>query len=256
VIAALRGRVLAAGAGTLTVDVGGVGYLLLVTASAARRANAARVGDGEVALLTHLHVRDDALQLFGFATADERALFELLLGVSGVGPKAALAIVSGYAPDQLRRAVVAGDAALFTSVPGVGKKTAERIILDLRDRVGAGALGEADVDRSLRPRRLEEFIGQSTVKEQLAKRYEEAPVSTGLQSNGNVLQIFTSERTGTWTVVRDQVRGPGSSGDLPARRLRPERVKRQRPSGGSRPAPSRSIREHCAGSMPGAKGRF
>ena len=77
------------------------------------------------------------LTLFGFASSAERALFELLLGVSGVGPKAALAIVSGYAPDQIRRAIATADHALFTSISGIGMKTAERVVIDLKDKIGA-----------------------------------------------------------------------------------------------------------------------
>ena len=188
-------------------------------------------------LVTYLHVREDALQLFGFAQAAERELFELLLGVSGVGPKASLAIVSGYEPDQIRRAVATSDHALFTSISGIGKKTAERVVLDLKDKVGtvpvavaegapahavnghtaardalvglgmtvseaesalrevdpelpleervrAGAgrrrgvstrvpdpllaPGEEELDQTLRPRRLSEFVGQDAVKEQLS----------------------------------------------------------------------------------------
>ena len=87
-------------------------------------------------LATHLHVREDGLTLYGFAGADERRLFRLLLGVTGVGPKLALAIVSAYPPAQLERAVAAGDVDLLASVVGVGKKTAQRICVDLRDRVG------------------------------------------------------------------------------------------------------------------------
>jgi holliday junction DNA helicase RuvA len=132
-IASLRGQALRVGPGIVVLEVGGVGYQISATASACRRASAA----GEVTLITHLHVREDALQLFGFAEAAERDLFELLLGVSGVGPKAALAIVSGYAPDQVRRAVSAGDRALFTSISGIGQKTAERILIDLKDKVAA-----------------------------------------------------------------------------------------------------------------------
>jgi Holliday junction DNA helicase RuvA len=141
VIASLRGRVVANGAGTTVIDVGGVGYRLATTASAARLAAAA--GSGEVTLLTHMHVREDALALFGFASEAERVLFELLLGVSGIGPKAALAIVSGYAPDQIRRAVATGDHALFTSIPGIGRRTAERVVIDLKDKVGALATAAA-----------------------------------------------------------------------------------------------------------------
>ena len=133
-IASLRGRVAASAPGVTVIDVGGVGYRLATTASAARLA--ADAGGGEVTLLTHLHVREDTLALFGFASDAERILFELLLGVSGVGPKAALAIVSGYAPDQIRRAVQAGDYALFTSIPGIGRRTAERVVIDLKDKVG------------------------------------------------------------------------------------------------------------------------
>ncbi len=137
-IASLRGRVVTSAAGVTVLDVAGVGYRLATTMSASRRAAAA--GDGEVTLLTHLHVREDALQLFGFASDAERSLFELLLGVSGIGPKAALAIVSGYEPDQIRRAVQSGDHALFTSIPGIGRRTAERVVIDLKDKVGGLAL--------------------------------------------------------------------------------------------------------------------
>jgi Holliday junction DNA helicase RuvA len=133
-IAMLRGRAIERGEGRIVLDVGGVGYLLAATSSAIRLA----IPDGEeVTLVTHLHVREDAMTLFGFANSAERALFELLLGVSGVGPKAALAIVSGYAPDQIRRAIATADHALFTSISGVGMKTAERVVIDLKDKVGA-----------------------------------------------------------------------------------------------------------------------
>src|SRR5205085_10316464 len=108
-------------------------HLLSATSSAVRLA----LPDGEeVTLVTHLHVREDALMLYGFASTAERDLFELLLGVSGVGPKAALAIVSGYAPDQIRRAILTADHALFTSISGIGRKTAERVVIDLKDKIG------------------------------------------------------------------------------------------------------------------------
>jgi Holliday junction DNA helicase RuvA len=133
-IAMLRGRAIERGEGRIVLDVGGVGYVLAATSSAIRLA----VPDGEeVTLVTHLHVREDAMTLFGFANSAERALFELLLGVSGVGPKAALAIVSSYAPDQIRRAIATADHALFTSISGIGMKTAERVVIDLKDKIGA-----------------------------------------------------------------------------------------------------------------------
>jgi len=138
-IAMLRGRVVERGAGRIVLDVGGVGYVLAATGSAVREA----VPDGEeITIVTHLHVREDALTLFGFASTAERDLFELLLGVSGVGPKAALAIVSGYAPDQIRRAIATSDHALFTSISGIGRKTAERVVIDLKDKVGSVGAAE------------------------------------------------------------------------------------------------------------------
>jgi holliday junction DNA helicase RuvA len=132
-IARLRGRAVGYDAEGLVLDVGGVGYRVLATPAAVRKAEAGE----EVALETHLHVREDALVLFGFAGSDERVLFERLLAVSGVGPKVALAIVSAYSPAELRRAIVREDTALFESIPGIGKKTAQRVVLELREKVAA-----------------------------------------------------------------------------------------------------------------------
>jgi Holliday junction DNA helicase RuvA len=131
VIARLRGRAVARDAQGLVLDVNGVGYRVLATPSAIQKAD----GADEVAIETHLHVREDAMQLFGFANAEERELFEQLLAVSGVGPKVALAIVSGYSPGELRRAIVREDAELFQTIPGIGKKTAQRVVLELRERI-------------------------------------------------------------------------------------------------------------------------
>ena len=130
-IARLRGTAVAQDTASLVLEVGGVGYRLHATPSALRKAEEGR----EVVLETHLHVREDALQLFGFADAGERELFELLLAVSGVGPKVALAIVSGYSPGELRRAIVREDAALFQTIPGIGKKTAQRVVLELKEKI-------------------------------------------------------------------------------------------------------------------------
>ena len=141
-IASLRGTVLERGAGRVVLDVGGVGYLLQTTSSAARMSAPGE----EVTLVTHLNVREDALTLYGFAESAERSMFELLLGVSGVGPKAALAIVSGFAPDQIRRAVATSDHALFTSIPGIGRRTAERVVVDLKDKVGAMEIAAVPAD--------------------------------------------------------------------------------------------------------------
>jgi holliday junction DNA helicase RuvA len=134
-IARLRGRFAAETPEGIVIDVGGVGYLLHATGAARRRARE----PGEVTLETHLHVREDAMQLYGFASPDERELFEHLLSVSGVGPKVALAIVSGSTPAELRRAIVLEDTARFEAIPGIGKKTAQRVVLELREKVGAEA---------------------------------------------------------------------------------------------------------------------
>src|SRR5205823_8856408 len=119
--------------GSLVIEVGGVGYLVAATPSVHR------LGDGEIVVETYLVVREDVLQLYGFATAEERELFELLLGVSGVGPKVALAIVSGSAPAELRRAIARDDVKRFQAIPGIGLKTAQRVVLELKEKLAAAA---------------------------------------------------------------------------------------------------------------------
>jgi Holliday junction DNA helicase RuvA len=129
VIARLRGKVAGRHGQALVVDVNGVGYLVHATPSVHR------LGDGEVTVEVHTVVREDALQLFGFATAAERELFELLLGVNGVGPKVALAIVSGSTPAELRRAIARDDVKRFQAIPGIGLKTAQRVVLELKEKL-------------------------------------------------------------------------------------------------------------------------
>jgi holliday junction DNA helicase RuvA len=133
VISRLRGVPAGRAPDGLVLDVGGVGYLVAATPSALRRAH----GEEEVTIETYLHVREDALQLYGFADAAERELFLHLLGVSGIGPKVALAVVSSAPPGELRRAIVLEDPARFQAIPGIGKKTAERIVLELKEKLGS-----------------------------------------------------------------------------------------------------------------------
>ncbi|MCW2994112.1 MAG: ruvA [Conexibacter sp.] len=132
----------------------GVGYRLAVSAETLRQVPAA----GEtVSLLTHLVVREDALALYGFATEEERDLFLLLIGVQSVGPKMAQAVLSGGTPRELVAALSAGDVKRLTAVPGIGKRTAERIIVELREKVGAATdvpAGEITVRRGDDPRSL------------------------------------------------------------------------------------------------------
>ena len=132
-IGRLRGKPIARRADGLVLGVGGVGYLVAATPSVLRRAE----GGDELSVETYLHVREDALQLYAFAEPAERELFEHLLSVSGVGPKVALAIVSGSTPDELRRAIALEDTARFQAIPGIGKKTAQRVVLELKEKLGS-----------------------------------------------------------------------------------------------------------------------
>ena len=144
-IAFLTGRVAHKGAAYALVDVGGVGYKLAMTTGSLSALPAE--GD-EVTVWTYLYVREDELSLFGFESEDEKASFEQLITVSGVGPKVALATLSALSPNALAQAVACDDVAMISTVPGIGKKTAQRIILDLKDRLGVPALGSAGTGRS------------------------------------------------------------------------------------------------------------
>ena len=153
-IAFLRGRVLDKQPTRVTVDVQGVGYDVHVPLSTYYD-----VGDegSEVSLRIYTHVREEALQLYGFLTDLERQLFERLISISGIGPKLAIAVLSGVDSRELVTAVQRGDVARLVAIPGVGKKTAERIVLELRDKlaqlavpVAAGAAGPAATGERLR----------------------------------------------------------------------------------------------------------
>ncbi len=132
-ISRLRGKPVGRTPDGLVLDVGGVGYLVAATPSALRLCDSA----AEATVETYLHVREDALQLYGFADNAERELFLHLLGVSGIGPKVALAVVSSAPPSELRRAIALEDPARFQAIPGIGKKTAERIVLELKEKLGS-----------------------------------------------------------------------------------------------------------------------
>jgi holliday junction DNA helicase RuvA len=152
VIAHLRGRILEKHPNRVVVDVNGVGYDVAVPLSTFY--GLVEPG-GEIALRIHTHVREDQLALYGFATALEQDLFERLIGVGGIGPKLALAVLSGIEPLDLVRAIERGDVARLTAIPGVGKKTSERIVLELKDRLpraraAAAAAGGAPEPPALR----------------------------------------------------------------------------------------------------------
>jgi len=136
-IGLLRGRLLEKRPNQVIMDVGGVGYVVAVPLS-----TYAGLGDlhAEVTLLIHMHVREDTLALYGFLSAREKHFFELLLGASGVGPSLALKILSGMNVEELVPAIRGGDLVRLTRIPGVGRKTAERIVVELKDKLEAVAL--------------------------------------------------------------------------------------------------------------------
>lgn len=144
-IAQLQGALVDKGLDSVVVDVGGVGYLVSVSLTTLQALPPA----GQSArLYTYLLVREDALNLYGFATLDEKQVFERCLSVSGVGPKLALAALSGLGPQDLADAIVRGEVARLQRIPGIGKKTAERLVMELRDKfhrpIGAAGAGRAE----------------------------------------------------------------------------------------------------------------
>lgn len=156
----LDGVVAARDADGCFVDVNGVGYRVACSATTL----ASIPGDGaKVRLWTHMHVREDALALYGFATEPEQALFEALIGVAGVGPKVALTMCSAFTPEAFRRALVTDDVASLSSVPGIGKKTAQRILVDLKEKLDLPdlALVGAQPDALAQARSALENLGYS-----------------------------------------------------------------------------------------------
>lgn len=131
-ISSLRGKLLAKSPTELVIDVNGVGYAVSIPISTFEK-----IGDvnAEVGILTHLHVREDALQLYGFATEDERNLFKLLISVSGIGPRMAQTILSGISTSDLVNYVGEGNHFALTRIPGVGRKIAERLVVELREKI-------------------------------------------------------------------------------------------------------------------------
>jgi Holliday junction DNA helicase RuvA len=137
VISFLEGELIEKAGDRVTISVHGTGYEVLVPATTV--ASLPSVGK-PARVFTRLQVRDDALVLYGFSSADARSVFDLLVTVNGVGPKVALAFLSVLSPDAVRRAVATGDEAALTIVPGVGKKVATRVVMELKDKLGAGGL--------------------------------------------------------------------------------------------------------------------
>jgi Holliday junction DNA helicase RuvA len=142
-IASVRGEILSRIPGEVVIEAGGIGYKLAVSSETL---GSVRAAGQQGRLFTHLVLRDDAMYLYGFATQAERELFLMLIGVQSVGPKVALAVLSGGTPRELLNAIASGDTARFQAVPGIGKRTAERIIVELREKV-AGKVSDEIVVR-------------------------------------------------------------------------------------------------------------
>jgi Holliday junction DNA helicase RuvA len=173
VIGSVRGTVIERSAtGEVLVEVGGVGYRCLVPLSAVAGLTPA----GPAFLFTHLHVREDAMTLYGFPTRDERDTFEILIGASGVGPKLALAMLSVHGPAALRRCLAEGDIDALCLVPGVGKRTAQKLMVELKERLGVpdvdlvepGARGAPPARAEVRAALTELGYGPEEVRDALA----------------------------------------------------------------------------------------
>lgn len=130
-IASLRGKIVSKGVNTIVVDVQGVGYDVAVSLSSLEFIPQ----EGDVFLHVHTSMRENAFELYGFVTREEKTLFEMLLKVAGVGPKTSLIVLSGISPEGFRKAVLGNDLHKLTSIPGIGKKSAERIVLELREKI-------------------------------------------------------------------------------------------------------------------------
>jgi Holliday junction DNA helicase RuvA len=176
-IALLAGEVAVRRADHVVVACGGVGYRVAVSAETLR--HVPRVGE-RVSVFTHLIVRDDALQLYGFATEEERDLFLMLIAVQSVGPKMALAVLSGGPPRELLGAVAGGDTARLQAAPGIGKRTAERIVVELREKVGAVADDPIVIVRGDDPRMLarEGLVGLGFSAQEADRLLDGAPGDT------------------------------------------------------------------------------
>ncbi len=179
-IGLLRGRLLEKRPNQVILDVSGVGYLVAVPLS-----TFAALGElhAEVTLLIHTHVREDTLSLYGFLSAREKHVFELLLGASGVGPSLSLKILSGMNVEELVPAIRGGDIARLTKIPGVGRKTAERMVLELKDRLDAVA-AETDKPAPASPAGVEADVKSALINLGYDDRTAESAVAEAKRDAG------------------------------------------------------------------------
>lgn len=179
-IAYLRGRIFEKHPNRLIVDVNGVGYDVAVPVSSFY--GLGEVG-ADIALRIHTHVREDALLLYGFATRLEQDLFERLISVSGIGPKVALAVLSGIEPSDLIKAIQRADLARLTAIPGVGKKTSERIVLELKDRLPLAAHTEAPAAGSSLEPDLKDDVLSALMNLGYQRPFAEKAVDSAIKKN-------------------------------------------------------------------------
>jgi Holliday junction DNA helicase RuvA len=179
-IGLLRGRLLEKRPNQVILDVGGVGYLVAIPLS-----TFAAMGElhAEVTLLIHTHVREDALSLYGFLSQREKHFFELLLGASGVGPSLALKILSGMNVDELVPAIRTGDLAKLTKIPGVGRKTAERMVVELKDKLEAVTI-EAEKPAPASPAGVEADVKSALINLGYDERSADSAVAEGKREAG------------------------------------------------------------------------
>ena len=179
-IGLLRGRLLEKRPNQVILDVGGVGYLVAIPLS-----TFAAMGElhAEVTLLIHTHVREDALSLYGFLSQREKHFFELLLGASGVGPSLSLKILSGMNVDELVPAIRTGDLAKLTKIPGVGRKTAERMVVELKDKLEAVTI-EAEKPAPASPAGVEADVKSALINLGYDERSADAAVAEGKREAG------------------------------------------------------------------------
>jgi holliday junction DNA helicase RuvA len=180
-IGQLRGRLADKRPNQVLVDVGGVGYLVAVPLS-----TYAALGElhTEVTLLIHTHVREDALSLYGFLSSREKHFFEMLLGASGVGPSLALKILSGMSVEELVPAIRTGDVARLTRIPGVGRKTAERMVVELKDKLEAVVVVSGDKPVLASPAGAEADVVSALVNLGYEQRAAESAVAEAKRSGG------------------------------------------------------------------------
>ncbi len=199
-IAQLRGKIISLTPTELVLDVGGVGYQIHIPLSSFERYEHA---SGEVTVLTHLHVREDAQQLYGFATETERTLFRHLIGISGIGPKIAQSILSGLKATELQQAIAGGDLSALTSIAGVGRKTAERIVLELRNKIAPAETAQMPVV----PTSAELKIRSEAVVALMSLGHSRADAERALRS---ALQEMRGENLSVEQLVRQALRRASS----------------------------------------------